>query len=1254
MLCTPVAGRDRPELEGILGCFVNTLILRTDLSGDPTFRTLVRRVRDGALAAYAHQDMPFEKLVQALRPERLVHYNPIAQVIFGLDNTPSADVMLDQLEVVQEQSADTATQFDIGMYLEEDGAGLHGAIRYKTELFDPPTIAGMLASWNALLAEVRKRPAARCSELRLMREHEAAAVIRASNAPQVALAGPAMLHQLVEAQAERTPTAIAVQQDGTTWTYAELEARANRLGHALQRQGVGPETIVGIYAERSPELLVALLGTMKAGGAYLPLDPDYPPERLAFIAADSGAGVILAQRHLAGQVPVTDAQLILLGEAEAARGTEPGTRPECAAGPADAAYVIYTSGTTGHPKGVVNTHEAVCNLLHWIQGAYPLIPDDVMLVQTPTSFDISIVELFLPLTVGARIVLARPGGQADSAYVASLLADNEITTVQFVPTMLARFLAVGGTSPLPRLRQIFSGGEELPPAIARACQQRYPQATLVNFYGPTEAAVYVAALAVQADSARGTPRVPIGRPMQNVQLYVLAANGDLIPPGCTGELHIGGVGLARGYHRRPNLTAERFIPDHVTNVPGRRLYRTGDLARWRSDGTLEILGRIDRQVKLRGARIELGEIESALAEHPHIDACAVAVMELPATGPGLVAYIVSRGHELQDSELRRFLGAILPRYMIPGHFIKVSALPLAPNGKLQHSALPGPEAAVPTQAGVLDSEPLTSVEREMAAIWEAALGVTVTSPDANFFKMGGHSLLATQIGSATAARFGLDWPVRVLFENPTLREYAASVVASADPAARRQARPAGTRPILAQAQNETGTTGGLAPCSSAQERLWFLEQLDRRISLYTTPLTYWLDGDVSAAALEHSLRAIVARHEVLRTTFIRQGGRLWQRIADSAGDITLQVADYTELAPADQAAALTRLVGTELTRRFDLANGPLLYMTLVHLEPKRHALIINVHHTVSDGRSMRILMDELGQFYASWLHGEPCVMADLPVQYTDYARWHRAWLDSDECETQLSYWRRHLTGLPEPAYLPEPVSRRQRDLRGMEYVHHLPPGLTTGLRKLCRQEQVTDFMVLLTAFQVALSRESGQDDIAVGTPIENRRHPELGGLIGLFVNMLVLRTDMSGEASFRALVRRVREMTLGAYANQEVPFERLVGELRPDRGPAQSALFRAVFTVNHDAARSRAWPGARVTWMDGPASTSVWDLSLTVITGDDALSCSFEYREDAVDTAWVQRMAGLFERTLHAGLRHPDQIIPFNREVSPPGSPIDR
>ena len=1194
---TPIANRTEPETERLIGLFVNTLALRTDLSGDPTFRGLLARVSKGTLAAYDRQDLPFDRLVEALQPERTLARTPVVQALFQLLNQPvqPGDASGFTIEALDPEAG--IASFDLTFSLAESRGGLVGLFEYNTDLFDAVTVRALLSRFGTLLEGIAADPDRRLSELPLLSTAELRQVLHAGN-DTAAEIPQAPVHRLFEAQVERTPDAVAAVFQGERLTYAGLNARANRLAHRLRSLGVGPEALVGVSLERSLDLLVAVLGILKAGAAYLPLDPSYPAERLAFMREDSGAVLVL------------DAPEVSEPGAE-----DPGN-PQGGAGPQSLAYVLYTSGSTGRPKGVQVPHGALTNFLASMGREPGLEPGDVLLAVTSLSFDIAALELYLPLLVGARVEIASGEAAGDGRLLSELLRSSGATVVQATPATW-RMLLDAGWEETDRLRLAMTGGEALRADLAARLLPRADEAW--NVYGPTETTVWSTAHRVEAE---GAPTVPIGRPIANTRLYVLDRLLVPRPPGAPGELYIGGGGVTRGYHGRPDLTAERFLPDPWSAAGGERLYRTGDLVRARPDGAFEFLGRVDHQVKVRGFRIETGEIEVALAAHPAIREAAV-VVRADGGDSRLVAYVVRHpGAAASDAELREFLGRSLPDYMVPGVFMALDALPLTPNRKVDRKALPAPERAA---AGTFVA-PRNPGEEILAGIWADVLRLPRVGIEDDFFSLGGHSLLATQMISRVREAFGVELPFRELFEAPTVAGLAERIERARGEAGQ------GAALTLRRMARE-----GDLPLSFAQQRLWFLDQLAPGNPFYNIPSNLRMSGPLDVPVLTASLGEVVRRHEALRTTFSASGGRPVQLIAPP-GALALPFVDLAGLPPARREDELWRLMREEARRPFDLVRGPLFRIALVGLAPEEHAVLATLHHIISDGWSSGVLRREVGVLYGAFAEGRPSPLPELPIQYPDYTLWQRQWLRGEVLAAHLGYWKARLADPPAldlPADRPRPALG---SFRGEWIRAELP--LAGALSRLAHRRGATLYMALLAVFKTLLHRYTGQSDLLVGTPIANRNRSEIEGLIGFFVNTLALRTDLSGNPGFGELLHRVREVTLGAYTHQELPFEKLVEELHPERDTNHNPLLQVVLVLQNFPETSVRLPDLTIHAVEVSQDTTKFDL--TFFLGEDGaggLSALLEYSTDLFDRSTMGRLLTHFRRLAESAIDDPERPI---------------
>jgi amino acid adenylation domain-containing protein len=1207
-----IANRNRKEIEPLIGFFVNTLVLRTHLGGNPSFRELLGRVREVTLGAYAHQDLPFEYLIEDLHPERNLSYNPLFQVMFILQNASRSELKLPCLTLSPLKVEKRTAKFDLSLSMEDTESGLTGVFEYNTDLFDSATINRMVEHFCTLLSGIVAHPNSCLKDLPLLTEAERQQLLVEWNNTQIDYSQKQCIHELFENQVERSPDAIAVIFEDQQLTYRELNTKANQLAHHLQTLGVAPEVLVGICVERSLEMVIALLGILKAGGAYVPLDPAYPQERLAFMLHDTSVPVLLTQARLLESLPHHQAKVICLDADWDAISQQRQQNLTSWVTINNLAYVIYTSGSTGRPKGAMNTHMGICNRLLWMQDTYQFTPADSVLQKTPFSFDVSVWEFFLPLLHGSRLVVAQPGGHQDSAYLVKLIAQEQITTLHFVPSMLQVFLQEPGLEKCKSLKRVICSGEALPFEL----QKRFfasLDAELHNLYGPTEAAIDVTFWTCKRQS--DLPIVPIGRPIANTQIYLLDSQGQPVPIGVPGELHIGGKGLARGYLNRPELSAEKFISNPFSDEPGARLYKTGDLCRYLPDGNIEFLDRIDNQVKIRGFRIELGEIEAALTQHSAVRASVVVVREDEPGSKRLVAYVVPHPEQaLTITELRRFLKDKLPEYMMPSAFMILEALPLTPNGKVNRQALPAPELARPELEKSF-AEPRTPIEEVLAAIWIDILRLEQVGIHDNFFELGGHSLLATQVISRLRKVFQVELPLRCLFESPTIAELAETIEKTM------KAGQGLMAPPIAPVPREKNLL-----LSFAQQRLWFLHQLAPHDTSYNISTTVRLIGSLNVPALEQSLNEIVRRHEVLRTTFTVENGQPVQVIARTL-TLAVPVVDLSEI-PVNKQQKIRTIAKEEAEKPFTIDKSPLLRVTLLRLGEADNVVLFTMHHIISDGWSMGVIIREIASLYEAFCLGKSSPLPELPIQYADFAVWQRQWLQGEVLETQLAYWKQLGNNLPVlklPTERPRPAVQTHR---GARQSLRLDKTLSEALKKLTTEEGVTLFMTLLAAFVILLHYYSEQDDIVVGTDVANRNQAETEGLIGFFVNQLVLRTYLGGNPSFRELLGRVRDCTLGAYAHQDLPFDKLVEVLNPDRQLSHTPLFQVKIILQNAPIQPLELSGLTLSPLEVENTTVTHDLLLQLTDTEQGITGLLKYNRDLFEQSSITRMLEHFQTIL--------------------------
>ncbi|HOR01271.1 MAG TPA: amino acid adenylation domain-containing protein [Anaerolineae bacterium] len=1239
-----VSGRpaDLPGAETMVGLFINTLPLRVHVPPQGRVGAWLTALQAQQAGLHQWEHTP---LVDIQGWSEVPRGQPLFESIVVFENYPAGDLVAGRgsLGICDVRTIEQ-TNYPLTV-VAAPGSGLELRISYDCGRFASGTVERMLGHLETVLVAIAAGSEQPLATLPMLTAAERQA-LDGWNDTAVDYGDVRCFHQLFEEHAARTPGAVALAFERQQLSYGELNRRANQLAHHLLRRGLAREALVAICLDNSPEMIVAVLAVLKAGGAYLPLDASYPPERLAFMLGDAQAAFLLTQAALRPALPDAGAEAICLDADWPAIAREPAEDPGVAVGPGDLVYAIYTSGSTGRPKGTLVEQRGLANLAHALVDMFATGPGSRVLQFASFSFDASVADIAMALAGGATLCLAPREVLHSVPDLLALLRDQAITTVTLPPAVLKLL----PDEDLPALRTVASAGE----ACTWDVWARWaPGRRFLNGYGPTENTVS-ASFGQVGERIAEAATVPIGSPIANVQLHVLDRHLQPAPVGVPGELYIGGAGLARGYLNRPELTAERFVERPATVPPsggdgrtvgadslsppvgrtvgghpvggGGRLYRTGDLVRRLDDGTLEFLGRIDDQVKVRGFRVELGEVEAALAQHPALQQAAVIAREGEAGVMQLVAYVVPAGDALPTpGELRGYLRRSLPDHMLPAACVTLPALPLTPSGKVDRRALPAPDQASRGVDGA--AAPSTPTEELIAGIWAQVLGREQVARHDDFFALGGHSLLATQLISRLREAFGVELPLRSLFDAPAVADLARAVEAARTPEG--EALP----PL------EPGPREGVLPLSFAQQRLWFLDQLEPARPFYNLPTAVRLRGALSVAALERSLNEIVRRHEALRTRFAATGGHPTQVIAPSL-TIDLPQADLSALGEPARGAEVRRLAAEEARLPFDLAQGPLVRARLLRLGPEEHVALLTLHHIVADGWSMGVLVGELAVLYQAFVAGEPSSLPELGVQYADYARWQRAWLRGEALERQLAYWKRQLAGSPPLLELPIDHPRPAvQSSRGATHAFTLERDLAEQLTALSRREGVTLFMTLLASFQALLARYTGQEDICIGTPIANRRRPELEGLIGFFVNTLVLRTDLSGDPTFRELLKRVRQVALDAYAHQDLPFEQLVEAVQPERDLSHTPLFQAMLVLNNAPLQPAHLSGLAIEPLPVESGIARFDLTLQLNEAAEGLAGFLEYNAEVLESESIARLLGHWRTLLAGACADPEQPL---------------
>jgi amino acid adenylation domain-containing protein len=1202
-------GRRYRELADAVGPFARVLPL-TSAAGGASLRAAAGQAEAAARQARAFQES-FEWENGAFLPWT-----------FRFEEAPES-LAVQSVRFTFEAVRDCLERFELLLDATRREGELSAELQYDRSRFDPADLERLAAQLAVFLDQLTADPDASAADLPVLGEDERQELLVRFNAERSPEPPAAGVHEVIADQAVRTPEALAVIDDKLALSYAELDRRANRLAGRLRAMGIGPEARVALCVERSAATVVGLLGILKAGGAYVPLEPGQPQARLARMLAEVGAAALVAPRHRAAELPAGPWPLVCLEDALEAG--EEDAQVASGVAPENLAYVLFTSGSTGQPKGVAVEHRQLLNYVRAVSDRLDFPAGAVFATVTTFAADLGHTMVFPALCGGGCLLVASQEQARDPEALAELFSRHPVDCLKVVPSHLAALL--GGSRPerlLPR-RRLVVGGEASRPELIGKVRALAPECRVFNHYGPTETTVGV--LTHPFTEGRWDGRwttLPLGRPLANTRVYLLDRRLQPVPAWVPGEIYIGGAGVARGYLGQPALTAERFVPDHVGGEPGSRLYRTGDLARYLPGTGIEFLGRADHQVKIRGFRIELGEIEAEIRRHPAVRETVVLAREDEPGDRRLVAYVagVPDGAAAVE-ELRAHLAANLPDYMVPSAIVLLPALPLTANGKLDRHALPAPDRGGERGAAVA---PRTPVEELLAGLWAQVLRRGDIGVDDSFFDLGGHSLLATQLFSRMREAFGADLPLSLLFAAPTVAGLAAGVEAALRAGAGVQAPP-----IVAVPRLEEGL-----PLSFAQQRHWFLQQFEPGSSLYNLRSTVRLQGALDVGVLERSLREILSRHEVLRTSFSVVDGRPVQAISESI-EFDVPVIDLRQLSEEARRETAGRLTEEQRERPFDLTQAPLLRVVLLRLAEDEHLAVLTLHHIVADGWSLGILVQELTALYAAFVAGRPSPLRPLPLQYADFSQWQREWLRGEVVEAHLDYWRRQLAGVPSSLQLPFDFPRPAvPSVRSRRQPLEIPASVAERLRALGRESGATLFQILLTGFQVLLHACTGQTDVVVGSPIANRNRLETEGLIGCFINALALRGDLTGDPTFRELLARVRRAVIEAHTHEDLPFDKLVEELNPERGEGQPPFFQVVFSYGTPRP-PLVVPGLTITPVETEnAFEAKYDLILLISQADEGLEGALTYSTDLFKPSTIARMAARFEALLRAVAARPE------------------
>lgn len=1243
---TPIAQRNRAEIERLVGCFINTLVMRVDIDDDLTFRQLVKHVQEVTLGAYAHQDMPFERLVEELELDRSLSHTPLFQVMFGLQNLPGFKPDRFGESFMPGKTQIMTAKFDVEFAAIESRNGeLACGVQYNTDLFDESRMIRMGDHFINLLKFGIKNPDKRLARISMLDEKEIAQVVTQWNATEYFYPKEKRAHELISDQARKTPERVAVECANRRLSYEELERRSDQAARALIKEGVGLEEVIGLLADRSADFLTLMLGVFKAGAAYLPLDTNHPPKRIRQVIEQSRALYILASTAYIGKMTEAlqeQAGLPPVKIIEIERLLNENPPQEIRLPRAEAnnlCYVIYTSGSTGLPKGAMVEHNGMLNHLLAKVEDLQLRDGDAVGQTASQCFDISVWQFLAPLLVGGRVRIIEDDDAHDPARLAKRVETDKLTVLETVPTLLRAMMQEVKLSESLRegmlgLRWMVATGEALSPDLAREWVETFQDIKLMNAYGPTECSDDVTHYTVESAPPKETLYMPIGRPIINTQIYILDKDLRPSPVGVEGEVHVGGEGVGRGYLNDPLRTAEVFIPNLFGKQPGARLYKTGDIATYREDGNIQYIGRRDNQVKLRGYRIELGDIESVLMEHPAIRDITVTIRGKHPQEKALVAYYIAEQNSNADErEFRIYAREKLPAYMVPAVFVRLEAMPVTSTGKLDRAALPEPDG-LEIGSSSHYAPPRTPTEEMLAGIWAEVLRLERVGIYDNFFDLGGHSLLATQVMSRVRKAFQCEIRLSVLFETPTIAELSEAIEMEL-----RIGRGMQFQPIKRAQRNAA------LPLSYSQQRQFFLEQMEPGTAAYNMPMAERFRGRLDIDVLRRTVTEATRRHEILRTVFMEVDGAPAQVINEPT-EAHLPLIDLSQLEAKAREVEAARLASDEAWRPFNLSEGPLMRVSLLRIGEDDNILLLTMHHIITDGWSMGVLITELMTLYEAFADGRPSPLPELTIQYADYAVWQQNWVQGEILEKQLAFWKQHLSGVPVLELQTDRPRPPVQSYRGDHEPILLGPELSEQVQSLSRSEGATLFMTLLTAWQVLLMRYSGQSDISVGSFIANRNRAETEGLIGFLVNNLVFRTDLSGNPTFRESLERVRQVALDAYVHQDVPFELLLEKLRPERDTSRTNLFQVMFVLQNNPAPGASASDDSETSNDQVKPVSVrgsgrsnFDLTLWMTEGPQGLMGRLDYATDLFNAGTIRRMAAHFITLLKGAMANPDQHL---------------
>ncbi|TAK60284.1 non-ribosomal peptide synthetase [Methylobacter sp.] len=1217
LIGTPFAGRNYKELEDLIGFFVNSLPIKAECSGKQSFIEVLQQTQQSFLAASSHQQVPFEKIVDAVQPERNESYSPLFQVMFTyINEAANADALAD-LSVQLIPSARTSAKFDLTLSIQEQDRLLSGLVEYDTDLFEQASIERMMTAYLNILKAVVSKPDVLIEQIDLLSAEDYQRIVYDWNDCRTDFPRHRTVPQQFQLQVQQRPEHIALIHGERQLTYRQLNEQANQLAHVLIKHGVKAGDYVALYLQRGCDLVIAMMATLKAGAAYLPLDMAYPLERLALMHRQIDIAITLTQQSLLASAQVFG-QTEILAVDQLDKQSYSTIDPSCSYANA-LAYVMFTSGSTGNPKGIGITHASI-NRLVLDTNYIDLNPNDRVAQANNTAFDASTFETWGALLNGACLAIAERETSLSVTDFVSFLRTQKIT-ILLLTTALFNQIIRQQPDAFAGLRYVLFGGEKVDPEQVKTVLEHGKPEHFLHIYGPTESTTF--ASWYEIDSVSDTAlTVPIGWPLANTRLYILDTQLKPVPVGVSGELYIAGEGLSPCYINQPIETAAKYVPDVFSKQPGERMYRSGDIVRWNNNGVIEFIGRVDHQVKIRGVRIELGAVETVINAYPSVKQSYVRVKDIAGQGKCLIAYFSSREQQQVDvPRLRLHLQSALPDYMVPAALVSVPNLPLTPNGKIDEKALPEPNSEHYHQT--VSEPPVTDTEIKLAQLWEPLLGVQVKR-DSDFFLLGGHSILVMQLANRIQNTFGIKLLIRELFEKSILREQAKAIDASGNDAV----------PILSPAAKADDY-----PLSFSQERLYFLQQLYPDSSAYNMVTALKITGPLDVDCLQACFDRIISRHSVLTTVFVLKNARPRQKILD-VSQLPIEHLDWSADDSQTQQIKLDQLLEQETNYVFRLDRLPLIRVQVIKTGAQDHVLVINNHHIMSDGWSQSVFMKEWLSLYQAAILGTQAQLPTLSVQYVDYAVWQRQLLNSERLEQLLAYWRSTLADMPPALNLTTDFARPAvQTFSAQSETFSLDAELTLALNQLAEQQHCSVFVLLLAGFNLFLARYSGQYDFAVGTPVANRNHQETENLIGFFVNTLVLRNRIEGDPLWLEFLAQVKDTVIDAFAHQELPFEKLVEALQPERDLSNTPFFQVMFLFHNAASQMPRLTGLEIEPLPLDSKEVKFDLTLAMHELDGQLVGTFEYNADLFKAERIQIMCRGFAHLLQQLTRKPEKRI---------------